>query len=145
MSTTNVVCTSCLAKNRIPSDRLKEGPKCGKCKKPLFAGKSFELTGANSGALLGNTDLPVLVDCWAAWCGPCKSFRPIFESAARKHEPHLLFAKLNTETNQQLGSKWGIRSIPTLILFKGGKEKARVSGALMLPQLEQWLAQQGVL
>lgn len=144
MTTTNISCPNCNAKNRLPSARLNDGPKCGKCKSPLFQGKPIEINSANVAAILNNNEIPVLVDCWAPWCGPCKSFGPIFEQAAKELEPKLRLAKLNTENEQQLGGRWNIKSIPTLILFKQGKEYARTSGAMMLPQLKQWLAQQGL-
>lgn len=145
MSTTNVTCPSCNAKNRLPGDRLGDRPKCGKCKKPIFAGKPVVLSSANIVPVLNHNDLPVLVDCWAPWCGPCKSFAPVFEQAARELEPRLRLAKLNTEDQQSIAARWQIRSIPTLILFRAGKEVARLSGAMPLPQLKQWLAQQGVV
>lgn len=140
----NIACPHCLTTNRIPDERLGDKPRCGKCKAALFDGHPMTLTAANAAKILGNTDIPVLVDCWASWCGPCKSFAPIFAAAAKELEPALRFAKLSTEDNEQLAGQWGIRSIPTLILFKGGKEEARVSGALPLNQLKQWLDQQGV-
>lgn len=145
MATSTIACPNCLKANRVPSERLADGPKCGNCKKPLFSGQPMELTTANAASLLNNTDIPVLVDCWASWCGPCRSFAPVFSQAAGQFEPKLRFAKLDTEANQQLGARWNIRSIPTLILFKGGQEVDRVSGALPGPQLKQWLSQQGVI
>lgn len=144
-TTTNVTCSKCNAKNRLPSDRLADGPKCGKCKQPIFSGKPVDLSSANVAAVLNHNEIPVLVDCWAPWCGPCKSFAPVFEQAARELEPALRLAKLNTEVEQAIAGRWQIRSIPTLILFKGGKEHARLSGAVPLGQLKQWLAQQGVV
>lgn len=144
MSTTNVTCPKCNAKNRLPTDRLGDKPKCGKCKAPVFSGKPIELSSANVAAVLNHNDVPVLVDCWAPWCGPCKSFAPVFEKAAAELEPSIRLAKLNTEKHQSIGARWKIRSIPTLILFVGGKEKARMSGAMSLPQLKSWLKQQGV-
>ena len=144
MTTLNISCPKCLVTNRIPAERLADNPKCGKCKQALFSGVPMELDQANAAKVLGNTDIPVLVDCWASWCGPCRGFAPIFAAAAKELEPGLRFAKFNTETNEQLAGQWGIRSIPTLILFKGGKEDARVSGALPLNQLKAWLEQQGV-
>ena len=90
---------------------------------------------------LNNNQIPVLVDCWAPWCGPCRNFAPIFEQAAKEFEPQYRLAKLNTEDEQNLAGRWQIRSIPTLILFIDGKEKARTSGALSLTQLKQWVAQ----
>jgi thioredoxin 2 len=144
MHTTNISCPHCNATNRLPTARLAESPNCGKCKKPLFFGKPLELTANNLSATLNNNDIPVLVDCWAEWCGPCKSFAPIFTQAAQQMEPQLRFAKLDTQAQQNIAARWQIRSIPTLILFRQGKEIARVAGALPLIQLTQWLAQQGI-
>lgn len=144
MSIATISCPHCLKSNRVPSERLGDGPKCGHCKKPLFSGKPMSLTSANAAALLNHTDIPVVVDCWASWCGPCRSFAPTFEKAAQDLEPRARFAKLDTEANQQLAARWQIRSIPTLILFKAGKEVDRVSGALPGAQLRQWLGQHGV-
>lgn len=145
MTTTNVTCQKCSVTNKIPSDRLVDDPKCGKCKSSIFNGKSINLNLSNVAPFLNNNQVPVLVDCWAPWCGPCKTFGPVFESAAKEWEPKLRFAKLNTESQQNIAARWHIQSIPTLILFKGGKEVTRLSGALPLGQLKKWLQQQGVL
>jgi thioredoxin 2 len=145
MTTINISCPNCSATNRLPKDRLADGPTCGKCKKQLFTGKAVALSAANVAATLNHNEIPVLVDCWAPWCGPCKSFAPIFEQAAKTFEPRLRLAKLNTEEQQQIAGRWNIRSIPTLILFKQGKEVARQAGAMSMPQLKQWLQQQGVV
>jgi len=140
----NLSCPHCSVTNRIPESRLGDGPKCGKCKQPLFAGKPQNITAANLNGLLQHNDIPVLVDCWADWCGPCKQFAPIFDQAARQFEPRLRLAKLNTEAEQAIAAQWQIRSIPTLILFRAGREVARLNGAVPLPQLQQWLQQQGI-
>lgn len=140
----NLSCPHCNVTNRIPADRLGDGPKCGKCKNPVFSGKVQELSAANVSSVLNRNDIPVLVDCWATWCGPCQQFAPIFEQAAKEFEPNIRLAKLETEAEQGIAGQWQIRSIPTLILFRQGKEVARMSGALPLPQLKQWLQQQGV-
>ncbi|WP_250655373.1 thioredoxin TrxC [Alkalimarinus coralli] len=144
MSTTNVTCPKCNTTNRLPSDRLTHNPNCGKCKKPLFTGKAMELSGANVAAVLNHNEIPVLVDCWAPWCGPCKSFAPVFEQAAKELEPKVRFAKLNTEMNKSLAGRWKIQSIPSLILFQRGKEVARLAGAVPLVQLKKWLSQHGI-
>ena len=140
----NLSCASCNTANRVPGDRLGDNPKCGKCGRPVLLGAPLNLNSSNVAALLNRNSVPVLVDCWASWCGPCRSFAPVFEQAARELEPRLRFAKLDTEADQQLAGRWGIRSIPTLILFQNGKETARLSGALSFIQLQQWLQQQGV-
>ena len=140
----NLSCPHCSATNRVPAERLGDGPKCGKCKQPIFAGKAQELTAGNVSSVLNRNDIPVLVDCWATWCGPCQQFAPIFEQAAQNFEPNIRLAKLNTEAEQGIAAQWQIRSIPTLILFKQGQEVARMSGAMALPQLKQWLQQQGI-
>ncbi|MGH8400394.1 MAG: thioredoxin TrxC [Gammaproteobacteria bacterium] len=138
----HVACPACGAKNRLPEARLDQQPKCGRCGKPLFSAHPVELTDANFETLLKGTDLPVIVDCWATWCGPCRMFAPVFEEAARTLEPGFRLAKLDTDANPRSSATLGIRSIPTLIAFRGGKEIARTSGAMPLNQFLQWARQQ---
>lgn len=146
MSTTiEIACSRCGAINRVPETRLAEKPACGRCHQPLFDGHPVDLTDANFDALVGRTRIPVVIDCWAAWCGPCRMFAPVFEQAARQFEPRLRFAKLDTEANPATAGRFNIRSIPTLIAYRDGHEIARVSGALPLPQFTAWLRQQGLI
>ena len=142
--TLHISCANCGATNRVADDRLEQNPSCGRCKQALFAGKPIELTGANSSGLLAHTELPLLIDCWAPWCGPCRNFAPVFEQAAKLYEPRMRLAKLNTEQEQGLAAQWQIRSIPTLLLFQNGRERQRIAGALPLGQLQQWLQQAGI-
>lgn len=137
----HIVCPHCDSINRVPRDRLGAGGKCGRCKQPLFTGHPLALREANLAQHLGRSDIPLLVDFWASWCGPCKMMAPVFERAAVELEPNVRLAKVNTEEQQGLAARYGIRSIPTLILFQGGRETARIAGAQDLQNLLAWVRQ----
>ena len=136
---TKVVCPHCSAVNRIPSTRLADKPKCGKCKKILFTGKPIELTDQNFSKVIANSGVPVVVDFWAEWCGPCKMMAPAYAEASAQLEPSVILAKLNTEVAQQTAGRFDIRSIPSIVMFKEGKEVARQTGALSAQQIVQWV------
>jgi len=141
METINIVCPNCLAVNRIPKKEHYNKAKCGKCGYDLLDTHPVELTPANFEAMIAKNDIPVVVDFWAPWCGPCRMMAPAFEEAARSFPLKARFAKVNTEEYPQLAQPFGIRGIPTMIVFKHGRELDRVSGALQTPQIVQWVSQ----
>ena len=136
----HIACASCLAANRVPAARTGADPKCGKCGAPLLEGAPAELGGAKFDQFVARTGLPVLVDFWAPWCGPCRAMAPHFERAARSLKDRVRLVKVNTEEAPGLAARFGIRAIPTLVLFKNGAEAKRMSGALDVGALERWAA-----
>lgn len=135
----HIVCPHCGAINRVATNRLGHSAKCGKCKQPLFTAQPIELTSANFQQHTQRSDIPVVVDFWAPWCAPCRMMAPAFEQAAAQLEPQVRLAKLNTEHDQMIAAHYAIRSIPTLAIFKHGRELARQPGAMDLATIVRWV------
>lgn len=143
MSVMRIVCDDCLATNRLPAERLADQPACGRCKARLLTGKPVTVNDTGLAKMLAGNDIPVVVDFWAPWCGPCRTFAPVFERAAAKLDTKFRFVKLDTEASPQSAALFGIRSIPTLVMFKAGREVGRESGVMPQQVLHDWLYRHG--
>tara|TARA_R110000744_G_scaffold36034_3_gene83251 strand:+ start:133771 stop:134238 length:468 start_codon:yes stop_codon:yes gene_type:complete len=139
--TIHIICPACQAKNRIPAAKLAAGLACGACKASLFPGAPFELDEARLNKHLKNDEVPLLVDFWAPWCGPCRTMAPMFADASRQMSPAVRFAKLDTEQHQSVGARFQIRGIPLIILFDKGREIARQAGVMNAGQIVSWVGQ----
>jgi thioredoxin 2 len=137
----NLVCHQCGALNKVPAGRLADGPRCGKCHRPILEPRPMSLTASKLERHLEKSQLPLVVDFWASWCGPCKMMAPAFEQAATVLHPDVLLAKINTEEEQALAGRMGIMSIPTMVLYKSGREAARTSGAMNAEAIVGWVRQ----
>jgi thioredoxin 2 len=136
-----VMCPSCSGLNNVPEAKLTDNPKCGKCKNPIYTAQPINMTGVQLTRAIEKTDELLVVDFWATWCGPCQQFAPTFKQVAAQLEPKARFIKIETEKEQAISAKYNIRSIPTLAIFKNGKEIDRVSGALSIPDFANWVNQ----
>lgn len=134
-----LVCPSCQSINRVPAAKLAAGPRCGSCHAPLFTGQPVEVDAAGFDRHLKHDQIPVLADLWAPWCGPCRAMAPIFVQAAGRLEPHMRLIKLNADTAPDILARFGVRSIPTLLLSRNGKIIAQTAGAMPLEQMLQWV------
>ncbi len=135
------VCPKCLAVNRVRTGRLDSGPVCGRCRAPVLQPHPVTLTDANFETFIGRSDLPVLVDFWAPWCAPCRAMAPAFDQAAAMLHPRVILAKCDTQDEQQTADRMRIQGVPTMVLFRGGRETARVSGAKSATDIVAWTRQ----